>query len=73
MVDLRDFESDGLNDIVTHKLEVRMRKERSDVSPLTRVEVVKTDDFVAFVQKPFTKMCTNKAGPAGNENPFGHR
>ena len=53
--------------------EVRISQEVTDIVLASGKEVVEAQDLMSLDKKPLAEMRTEKAGPAGNENPLHHR
>jgi len=64
IVDLIDFQFEGIHDIMSHQLEIRIFEQVRDIAFTPGKEVVHTDHFVALEEESFRKMGAEKAGSA---------
>jgi hypothetical protein len=68
VVDLVNLEQDRFSHIVPDELKSVVVQQVKDVFLSPGKKIVKTNNFVAFVQKSFAKMRSDKSGTAGDKN-----
>ena len=73
IVDLVDLQEDRQRNVVADQLEVGAAEQVGDVRLLAGEEVVQADDVVPALEQPLAEMGAEKAGPAGDQNPFDGR
>jgi hypothetical protein len=66
VIDPIDFDKNRMDDIMSNKLKVGMRKQMSDVILTAREKVVDTKDVFISLQKCFTEMAAQKAGASSH-------
>ena len=66
IVDLINFHFEGIDDIVSDELELRILEEVGNILSSPGKEIVETQDLVAFVNKTITQMRAEKARAASD-------
>ncbi len=68
MVDLINFQKNGLDDVMADELEIGLIQKVSDVVFASSEEVIKADDVIAAVDEVFAQVATYKSSSAGDQN-----
>jgi hypothetical protein len=70
VVDLIDFEVDGVGDVVTDAFEMVVPEKMADVVLAAREKIVEAQDVLSFGEKPLAEVRSEETGAAGDENPL---
>ena len=70
IVDLIDFEQDGIYDVMANNFEAGIRKKMSDIVFRSREEIIQADYFIPGVEEALTKVASEEPGAAGDHNSF---
>ena len=70
VVNLIDFEVDGVDNVVTDAFKMGIPKEMADVVLAAGEKIVEAKDLLSLGEKPLAEVRSEKAGAAGDENPL---
>jgi hypothetical protein len=70
VVDLIDFEVDRVDDVVTDAFKMGISQQMADVVLAAGEKIVEAKEILSLCEKPLAEVRSEKAGAAGDQNPF---
>lgn len=70
MVDLVNFQEDGLDDVVSNELEVGVSKVVKQILFPAGKEIINDDDAIASLNQTIHQVASDEASPTGHQNPL---